>query len=84
MADELGKHWRTASGYHIDVSSLDPPEPMVAILELIERPGIEGPIFVHHNREPVHLYPELNERGWQHQILTKTAGEVRLKLTRYN
>lgn len=82
MSDELGKHWRTANSYHIDVCGLNPPEPMVAILELIERPGMQGPVIVHHNREPVHLYPELNERGWQHEIMVKKPGKVCLKLTR--
>jgi hypothetical protein len=83
MNDELGRHWRTRDGLHIDVSELSPPEPMVAILQLIERPGMKGPVFVHHNREPVHLYPELIERGWVHEIILRTEEEICLKLTRW-
>ncbi len=82
MNDQLGKHWQAVDGYHIDVSNLDPPEPLVAILELIERPDMDGPVIFHHIREPVHLYPELNERGWQHEIIKNIPGEVCLKLTR--
>ncbi len=83
MVDELGKHWHAPDGHHIDVSALGPPEPMVAILQLIERPGIEGPVIVHHNREPVNLYPELIERGWVHEIISRSNTEIRLKLTRW-
>ncbi|VAV89892.1 hypothetical protein MNBD_ALPHA08-1694 [hydrothermal vent metagenome] len=83
MGDVLGRHWRESDGYHIDVSGLSPPEPMVAIIELIERPRMEGPVIVYHNREPVHLYPELIERGWQHEVISSSPGKIRLKLTRY-
>jgi hypothetical protein len=83
----LGRHWRTSHGYHIDVSDLSPPEPMVAILQLIEQPGFTGPVIVHHNREPVHLYPELVERGWDFEVISEigeqnTGREIRLLLTK--
>ena len=78
----LGRHWREPDGYHIDVSALPPPEPMVAILQLIERPDFEGPLIVHHNREPVHLYPELVERGWTHEIIIRKPGTIQLMLSK--
>jgi len=83
VSNILGNHWRDLDGLHIDVSGLSPPEPMVAILELIERPDINEPIIVHHNREPLHLYPELNERGWSHEIIVKMPGKVCLKLQKW-
>ena len=82
MSEPLGRHWRDDDGHHIDVSDLPPPEPMVAILELIDRPAMTGPVIVHHTREPVLLYPELAERGWGHEIITREPGRVRLKLER--
>ena len=82
MRDVLGKQWREPDGFHIDVSELSPPEPMVAVLELIERPGLEGPVIFHHNREPVHLYPELIERGWEYETISSAPGEICLKITR--
>ncbi|MFQ5623123.1 MAG: DUF2249 domain-containing protein [Paracoccaceae bacterium] len=82
MAEEaLGKSWRAADGLHIDVRGLQPPEPMVAILQQIERPDV-GRVVVHHFREPVYLYPELAERGWSHEIVPGDPGEVRLILKR--
>jgi len=83
MGDVLGKHWHSSDGYHIDVTGLTPPEPMVAILELIERPGMNGPVIVHHDREPMHLYPELIERGWVHEIISSEPCKVNLRLTRW-
>jgi len=82
MSEPLGRHWRDGDGDHIDVSDLPPPEPMVAVLELIDRPGIDGPVIVHHTREPLLLYPELAERGWDHEVISHEPGRIRVKLTR--
>jgi hypothetical protein len=82
VKDLPGKHWQETDGFHIDVSDLFPPEPMVAILGLLEQDGMEGPVIVHHDREPIYLYPELFERGWEYEILLQRPGKVVLKLTR--
>jgi hypothetical protein len=43
---------------------------------------------VHLDREPIFLYPELDDRGWAHEIVAAACGdpacedEVRLQLTR--
>ncbi len=73
--------WREDDGIHVDVRGLAPPGPMIAIVELIERPETTGPVIVHHDREPIYLYPELAERGWRHEIVPGEAGEVRLRLS---
>lgn len=75
------RQWREGGTYHIDVRGLDPPNPMLAIIALIETEGMTGPIIVHHEREPIFLYPELAERGWRHEIIAGEPGEVRLRLT---
>lgn len=75
--------WTEVDGVHIDVRGLSPPQPMLAIVALLERLGDgSGPVVVHHEREPVFLYPELAERGWRHEIVAAPAGEVRLLLFR--
>lgn len=50
---------------HLDLTELDPPEPMVRILAAIEtlRPG--DVLFALLSREPVFLFPELTKRGHQ-------------------
>ena len=67
---------------HIDVRGLEPPAPMLAILELLERAGCGAEVIVHHEREPLYLYPELAERGWRSELIEGEAGEVRLRLSR--
>ncbi len=81
--DEIpGKYWLADDGHHIDVRGLFPPEPLVAILMLIGHPDISPPIIVHHDRDPIYLYPELHERGWTSQAIEGDTGEIRLKLTK--
>ena len=74
--------WSEGRDWHIDVRGLEPPEPMRAIVSLIETPAVKGPVVVHHEREPVYLYPELAERGWRWSQIEGEAGEVRLRLER--
>lgn len=82
MTGLITQDWSDDDGIHIDVRGLPPPEPMVAILALLDRPDAQDRVIVHHDREPVFLYPELAERGWDYEIITGEPGEVRLLLTR--
>lgn len=80
--------WRTAEALHIDVRGLDPPEPMVMILQLIDGGETSSPLIAHLDREPIFLYPELDDRGWAHEIVASACGdsacdnEVLLQLVR--
>jgi hypothetical protein len=67
--------WRTAKAVHVDVRGLDPPEPMVAILGLIDQGGVEAVLVAHLDREPIFLYPELDDRGWGHEVMEASCGE---------
>jgi hypothetical protein len=76
--------WQSEDGVHIDVCGLEPPEPMVQILQLIDG-EVAGAVIAHLDREPVFLYPELDDRGWDHEIISsgcEHADEVRLRLVR--
>jgi hypothetical protein len=80
--------WRTADAVHIDVRGLEAPEPMVMILGLIDGGDVSSPLIAHLDREPIFLYPELDDRGWAHEILPSECGdpacenEVLLQLVR--
>lgn len=76
--------WRTADAIHIDVRGLQPPEPMIAILRLIDSGTVGDVLVAHLDREPIFLYPELDERGWNHAVadFSPSEGEVILRLTR--
>ncbi len=49
----------------IDVRELPPPEPMMKILETINQVDEKTVLLVHHHREPMMLYPKLEERGFE-------------------
>lgn len=77
-----GRCWVEADGVHIDVRGLPPPEPMVAILELVQSMRDASPVIVHHERDPRMLYPELAELGWEATRIDGEPGEIRLRLAR--
>jgi len=74
--------WTEGGVIHIDVSDLDPPQPLVAICALLEAPDTGDEVIVHHDREPHFLYPELSERGWSWEPLSASGDGLDLRLTR--
>lgn len=48
----------------LNVHELQPPEPMMKILENLNRVDERSVMLVRHHREPVLLYPKLEERGY--------------------
>jgi hypothetical protein len=76
------RRWTDADGEHIDVRGLQPPGPLIAIIELVEAIADRTPVIVHHDRDPTLLYPELAELGWTAAPIEGDPGEVRLKLER--
>ncbi|WP_411034942.1 DUF2249 domain-containing protein [Shinella sp. BYT-45] len=50
---------------HLDLSDLDPPEPMVRILAAAEALEPGEVLFALLSREPLFLFPELTKRGHQ-------------------
>jgi hypothetical protein len=80
-ADSSPRCWRDPQGLHIDVRGLAPPQPMVAILQLLQRQGhAGGTVFAHLDREPLMLYPELATLGWRALQVPAGPDEVLLRL----
>jgi hypothetical protein len=77
-----GEHWVEEDAIHIEVRGLAPPGPFVAIIKLIASLTEPVPVIVHHDRDPVHLYAELAERGWLAERMDGEPGEFRLRLSR--
>src|SRR3990172_6218374 len=77
--EEAGAGAAAAGGATIvlDVRGLEPPEPMVRILERLDTlpPGQRFVVF--HERRPMLLYPQLDERGFLHD-----TGELEPRLLR--
>ena len=74
------KRWRDTQGEHIDVRGLPPPQPLVQILQLVSGSRDGAAIFVHHDRDPAMLYPELLLLGWWAERVPGDPGEFRLRL----
>jgi hypothetical protein len=81
MMDAM-KQWSASDGLHIDVRGLQPPQPLVAILKLVRSLRDDTPVIVHHDRDPVMLYAELAEIGWEAERIEAGSDEFRLLLRR--
>ncbi len=66
----------------LDVRGLEPPQPMVRVLEEIDRLGPGAELEVHHDRRPMFLYPQLDERGLIHETDEPEPGLVRILIRR--
>ena len=82
MSDDTvpGRFWQDGDGLHVDTRGLAPPDPMFAVMWHIQQPDQSGPVIVHLDRFPVHLIPELVDRGWSHETVSDEPGDVRLIL----
>jgi uncharacterized protein (DUF2249 family) len=62
----------------IDVRGLEPPQPMVLVLEELERLRPGDRLEVIHDRRPMLLYPLLEQRGCAHETDEPEPGLVRI------
>jgi len=63
---------------NVDVRNLEMPQPMMTILESIEKLPEDNALFVYHKRIPVFLLPELKERKFDYRIKEEAPNQVRL------
>jgi uncharacterized protein (DUF2249 family) len=66
----------------LDVRGLEPPEPMVQILERLDTLAPGQRFVVLHERRPMLLYPQLDERGFLHDTEELEPGLVRIVIRR--
>jgi hypothetical protein len=48
----------------VDARGLEPPQPLVTILEAVEALPARAALLARTDRRPLHLYPQLEERGF--------------------
>jgi uncharacterized protein (DUF2249 family) len=70
----------TAADDVLDVRGLEPPQPMVMILQRVETLAPGQTLTVVHDRRPTFLYPLLDERGFTHETEEPEAGLVRIRI----
>lgn len=66
----------------LDIRGLEPPQPMVRVLEEVDRLGPGAELEVHHERRPVFLYPQLDDRGLVHETDEPEPGLIRILIRR--
>jgi uncharacterized protein (DUF2249 family) len=66
----------------LDARGLEPPQPMVRVLEAIERIRPDQALEVLLERRPIFLYPQLDERGFVHRTDEPSPGLVRILIRR--
>jgi uncharacterized protein (DUF2249 family) len=70
------------AGGTLDVRGLEPPQPMVAVLERLEVLAPGEVLTVVHDRRPTFLYPQLDARGFTHRTEEPEPGVVRIVIER--
>jgi uncharacterized protein (DUF2249 family) len=66
----------------LDVRGLEPPLPMLRVLERAEALPPGGALEVRHDRRPLFLYPQLEERGFTYETDEPEPGVVRIRIHR--
>ncbi|RXJ44332.1 DUF2249 domain-containing protein [Gelidibacter gilvus] len=66
----------------VDVRQLEMPQPMMTILEELDKLPADEALYVYHKRIPVFLLPELSDRDFDYRIKEMSEGEVRLLIFR--
>lgn len=64
----------------MDLRELEPPNPMIAVLKLIESGEGGGEFNVWLVRDPIYLYPELVEREWRAVIIEDSEEGLLVKI----
>lgn len=66
----------------IDVRGLEPPEPMVKIIETLPQVGNNTVLLVHHHREPLMLYDKLDHLGFEASSEKISEGYYKVRITK--
>ncbi len=66
----------------LDVRGLEPPLPLVRVLQSLETLDVGERLEMIHDRRPVLLYPQLEARGFAHETSEPDPGVVRVLITR--
>lgn len=66
----------------LDNRGLEPQEPMVRILAALNRLVEDEYILAHNDREPMFLYPRLDEMGYLYKSEVQEDGSCRIAIRR--
>jgi len=58
----------------LDARGLEPPQPMMKILEAVTVLPTDATLVAHTDRQPLLLYPLLEQRGFTYETTTQSDG----------
>jgi uncharacterized protein (DUF2249 family) len=67
----------------VDARGLEPPQPMVKILEALATLPADAELRAHTERKPMHLYAQLEERGFVGETKEQKDGSYITKIRRH-
>ena len=73
---------RAAWGVFLDNRGLEPPQPMLRILGLLDTLAPGERLEAHNDRVPVMLLPRLEEGGWRYETAPQADGSCRVTIWR--
>lgn len=66
----------------LDVRGLEPPQPLVVILEALDSIPEDGELLARTDRRPMHLYSQLEERGFTSETIEEADGTFATRIRR--
>lgn len=66
----------------VDCRELEPPEPMVKVLEAVNDMAEDEAVLMIHRKVPRLLFSKLDELGFSHELTEETEGLVKLLIWR--
>ena len=66
----------------LDTRGMEPPGPLLRILDTLKTLGAAQRLVAHIDREPLLLYPELVERGWTYEGASQPDGSFIIRIFR--
>ena len=66
----------------IDCRDLEPPEPMIQVLEAVHLMGDDEAVMMVHRKRPRLLFPRLMELGLKHEITEEDENLVKILIWR--
>ena len=64
----------------LDCSQMEPPEPMLRVLEQLDRLKQGEGIKMLHWMKPRLLFPKLQERGWNFRVIEHTPDQIEVRI----
>lgn len=64
----------------LDCSLMEPPEPMLRVLEQLDRLKQGEGIKMLHRMKPRLLFPKLQERGWNFRVIEQTPDQIEVRI----